>query len=122
MNQIIESTTTTKLGSTELTQIHLTPEGKELLTTRIAAALTSPHYSDPIVNTDLNLLLKKALGAATGKCQMPPQGWKCNLPPNHEGPCPAWPDAWRLRLKYAIKFRSLSYLFARHINYKPYKG
>jgi hypothetical protein len=117
MNQIIESTTTTKIGSTELTQIHLTPLGEELLTARrIAEALTSPYYRDPEVGA-LKMLLVKKRGAATKKCNLPPKGWKCNLPANHDGPCPAWPDAWRLRLKYAIKFRSLSYLFARHINY-----
>jgi hypothetical protein len=73
MNQIIESTTTTKLGSTELTQIHLTPEGEELLTTRrIAAALTSPTISDAIVNTGcMNLLLVKkrsVLPRASARC------------------------------------------------------
>ena len=32
------------------------------------------------------------------RCDMPPKGWACRLPINHDGPCPAWPTWWtRLR-------------------------
>lgn len=29
-------------------------------------------------------------GVAT--CQLPPEGWLCNLPAGHGGPCPTWRD------------------------------
>jgi hypothetical protein len=57
-------------------------------------------------------------GWTPDRCQSPPKGWRCNLPFGHEGPCPAWPDTIWLKLKWAIKLRSLSILFGRHLNFK----
>jgi hypothetical protein len=25
-------------------------------------------------------------------CERPPAGWRCNLAPGHDGPCPTYPD------------------------------
>lgn len=36
------------------------------------------------------------------RCSLPPTGWRCNLEAGHEGPCPAWPDTFWLKLKWSI--------------------
>lgn len=86
----------TQVGSCRVTQIALTPTQAAMLEARGVKYIPR----DP------------------NKCELPPKGWKCNLPANHDGPCPAWPNTPWLRIKWAIRMRSLSILVGRHLNFK----